>query len=941
MTPSPSNSDFVFDTEAWSSMASHVADDLSYNNMTMQCEAEVDNMAFYGEAASRPQPHWGGWNNTTPHSSLGANNASRPCVATTAAGWDCPPSPMKRTKSSPSLATMMRRSPLRSSLPRKLNGGGETSSREGTQPRRARAVSAARSRSCIAPNSNDNNDAKTTNNRNRRREILGLLHRQSSSRSILSESEIRCKLHPQVRIRSNRCPRCAAGKTQKKMRSKSFVGKKYVSPESEKESDMKQEMPEAEDTLWNTDTEEEEIEEVSLDPKWAEALRGISLRLAYEKTHPSMDTSNDDFVSEPDIKGCNSMGAPVETHKTSMSTLNELQKTIVQATKSIGRFSVDDTDDEEEEDDDISRSSLARNTPRFAKTFAESKKQSPQQCYFQAQQQCSSSRDFPLSQEELFAETKSIVGTDVLLHQDDDRASHCSNGSSGSDESSVTLSVASGYTLESYNSLAAPPPTCKTTFTSPLAPTRSSETFESPTSVMNSKDLYPDNRNDDDDSSQEEEEDQEEDQDFQNSFFIAVPKDYSEKKMTIPISTGSVVNDKYKMASKAQECGGAMHYQRLSPVDLPPPENYGHHDNTRKEDHTMSTKSMQRKSSFKKESQQPHKNVQVLVEEATDESSDDEGTMASSFPNKSVAAPKSQPSFFSALVHNSRSRSQSRSRRSHSRSKSRTRNDAGGAETARPTKPEVDKPEDHGDGKPKRPIPSPKPEAETKPKVVKLQEDTVPSTNTPVTKTKPPVTSHSCFTTAARGPITHPQYKLGETARDEDIIVFPKLKSRHGRSRRGRSKKNRSKSSQDSSCSDGDGEAEESPNKVNIHLAIGQLRHLDAAFVRRSDGSWTYALVADGDDNEIRFVVNDRGSTKSFPKSIWESSVRRVRVLTQRQGDRMVLNSKPSRKRRSIKRSRSFRGRGKGRLVSPSPTRRNSYVLNLPPTIMEDKQYNN
>jgi len=197
------------------------------------------------------------------------------------------------------------------------------------------------------------------------------------------------------------------------------------------------------------------------------------------------------------------------------------------------------------------------------------------------------------------------------------------------------------------------------------------------------------------------------------------------------------------------------------------------------------------------------------------------------------------------------------------------------------------------------------------------------------------------------------------------MLVFPKntnSKSRRSRRRRRRRRKNRrnggadddSESNEDdsSSCSDSDDDEEDgrrsrkSQRKVNISLAIGQLRHLDAAFVRRSDGQWTYSLVADGDSTQIRFVVNARGSTKSFPQSLWESCIRRIRVLTPRHGDRFAFNSKPKRKKRSIGGSRSFRsgsrgGKGKGgrRFVSPSPTRRNSGVLNLPPTIMEGKEH--
>jgi hypothetical protein len=206
---------------------------------------------------------------------------------------------------------------------------------------------------------------------------------------------------------------------------------------------------------------------------------------------------------------------------------------------------------------------------------------------------------------------------------------------------------------------------------------------------------------------------------------------------------------------------------------------------------------------------------------------------------------------------------------------------------------------------------------------------------------------------STRKPITHPGYKLGDPARDEDMIVFPKVSRRNKRRHRSRRRRGRDDDDSTSSSSDDDEDdydeertrrSRRSFRKEDIWMAIRELQHLDAAFVRRSDGSWTYALVADGDSEEVRFVVNDRGSTKSFPKNLWESSVRRIRVLTTRAGDRMVISTKPLRKKRSITRSRSFRnGRGADkrgrRLVSPSPTRRNSGTLNLPPTIMEGRVY--
>ena len=85
-----------------------------------------------------------------------------------------------------------------------------------------------------------------------------------------------------------------------------------------------------------------------------------------------------------------------------------------------------------------------------------------------------------------------------------------------------------------------------------------------------------------------------------------------------------------------------------------------------------------------------------------------------------------------------------------------------------------------------------------------------------------------------RSPISHPAYKLGYQARDEDMIIFPKYSKRSRRSRRRRRRK-RDDCSQDSSCSDDSDDEDQGQSsrrrlQVNIPLAIGHLRHLDAAF---------------------------------------------------------------------------------------------------------------
>jgi len=70
-------------------------------------------------------------------------------------------------------------------------------------------------------------------------------------------------------------------------------------------------------------------------------------------------------------------------------------------------------------------------------------------------------------------------------------------------------------------------------------------------------------------------------------------------------------------------------------------------------------------------------------------------------------------------------------------------------------------------------------------------------------------------------------------------------------------------------------------SKKATAAAVAEIRSGDGAFVRRSDGSWTYAVVKDrtygGDSPTIRFKVNVRGSTKAFPTSQWGTYVRRIR----------------------------------------------------------------
>jgi hypothetical protein len=57
---------------------------------------------------------------------------------------------------------------------------------------------------------------------------------------------------------------------------------------------------------------------------------------------------------------------------------------------------------------------------------------------------------------------------------------------------------------------------------------------------------------------------------------------------------------------------------------------------------------------------------------------------------------------------------------------------------------------------------------------------------------------------------------------------------------------------------------------------IESLRLHDFVFLHRTDGSWTYAIVADRRPDSILFVVDTKGNTKSLSKKRWMNSIRFV-----------------------------------------------------------------
>lgn len=91
-------------------------------------------------------------------------------------------------------------------------------------------------------------------------------------------------------------------------------------------------------------------------------------------------------------------------------------------------------------------------------------------------------------------------------------------------------------------------------------------------------------------------------------------------------------------------------------------------------------------------------------------------------------------------------------------------------------------------------------------------------------------------------PVKLPSYKIGEIGKKEDMITDKK-------------------------------EALEAIEKLDVG---------DGAFIRRSDGKWTYAILKKREESEaglaIRFTVNERKSSKSYNKKYWESHIRPMKL---------------------------------------------------------------
>eukprot|EP00804_Cyclotella_cryptica_P005569 CCRYP_003063-RB/>CCRYP_003063-RB protein AED:0.02 eAED:0.02 QI:2388/1/1/1/1/1/2/113/898 len=65
-------------------------------------------------------------------------------------------------------------------------------------------------------------------------------------------------------------------------------------------------------------------------------------------------------------------------------------------------------------------------------------------------------------------------------------------------------------------------------------------------------------------------------------------------------------------------------------------------------------------------------------------------------------------------------------------------------------------------------------------------------------------------------------------------------------------------------------------------MRIASLQPDDAAFIRRTDGTWTFSRVKKVTSDTIYFIVNSSGSTKSYNAKYWHSHVRTCKIPAER-----------------------------------------------------------
>ena len=92
----------------------------------------------------------------------------------------------------------------------------------------------------------------------------------------------------------------------------------------------------------------------------------------------------------------------------------------------------------------------------------------------------------------------------------------------------------------------------------------------------------------------------------------------------------------------------------------------------------------------------------------------------------------------------------------------------------------------------------------------------------------------------------------------------------------------------------------DSDKEVALERILG-LQPDDGAFVRRTDGKWTYSIVKKMDSDFIQFIVNPNGSTKDYKQKYWVSH---VRVLNKDKSSSSSGDKKEKDKERSSKKEK-------------------------------------
>eukprot|EP01083_Nonionella_stella_P254988 875724_1 len=92
----------------------------------------------------------------------------------------------------------------------------------------------------------------------------------------------------------------------------------------------------------------------------------------------------------------------------------------------------------------------------------------------------------------------------------------------------------------------------------------------------------------------------------------------------------------------------------------------------------------------------------------------------------------------------------------------------------------------------------------------------------------------------------------------------------------------------------GDAGSSQDMMPVSTPSMIQPLKKHDFAFIRRSDGRWTYAIIADRQDDHILFVVDPDGSTKNISRRKLLSGVRIVNAKQQERFTPEFQDSSPS-----------------------------------------------